>query len=126
MRVLAFDGLGGDREPLIPVDAAGRRMDVAIAPALDTALEHLEAGRFDAVVLVERLDTVGMGVLSACVERAPSAAVVMITPAEFIARAADAIRDGAQDVLVDGRFDGAELGRAVTVAVERQRLHNEL
>jgi len=126
MRVLAFDGIGGDRAPLAPVDATGRRMDVALAPALDAALEQLDGGRFDAIVLRERLDAVGMGVLAAAAERAPSAAIIMVVPPEFVGRAADAVRDGAQDVLVDGRFDGAELGRALAVAVERQRLHNEL
>ncbi|MFL5582375.1 MAG: GGDEF domain-containing protein [Gemmatimonadaceae bacterium] len=126
MRVLAFDGIGGDHAPLAPVDATGRRMDVALAPALDAALEQLDGGRFDAIVLRERLDAVGMGVLAAAAERAPSAAIIMVVPPEFVGRAADAVRDGAQDVLVDGRFDGAELGRALAVAVERQRLHNEL
>ena len=126
-RLLVVEGRPGDARMVGDLLAsAGRLVDVrALARAAEAASELLDAPA-DAVLLACEDDatlTEALEELRSMVAHVP---VVVLAARDDERVALDAIRAGAQDVLVRGRLDGPGLVRSLGFAVERERAGNEL
>jgi MinD-like ATPase involved in chromosome partitioning or flagellar assembly/CheY-like chemotaxis protein len=94
---------------------------VELAPQLSKGLERLERGGIDAVLLDLRLpDSDGLETFTAVRGRAPGVPIVVLTGIDDEELAERAVREGAQDYLVKGRVDDAQLTRALRYAMARQ------
>lgn len=101
--------------------------DVDVAGTLADALRLLEAYEYDAALLDLTLpDSTGLASFEQIHGAKPSLPVVILTMSEDDALALAAVGAGAQDYLVKGATDASALPRALTYAVERQRLVNKL
>lgn len=93
------------------------------AGRIEEALAVLEQGPIDAVLLDLGLpDSSGTAGLLRVRERAPEAAVVVLTGSDDPLRARDAIAAGAQDYQVKGVFPRGHLTQVLSGAVHRQQL----
>ena len=114
------------REELREVERSGAgsgAFALVYADRLAVALERLEAGNFDVVLLDLTLpDGQGLGTLARVREAAPLTPVLVLTGLDDHELAARAVSEGAQDYLVKGRVDGGVLGRTIRYAIERGRL----
>ncbi|MEA2266370.1 MAG: two-component system, cell cycle response regulator, partial [Solirubrobacteraceae bacterium] len=89
---------------------------------LDEAVALLAAERFDAVLVdLGRPDDVGLHRVRAVREADPSAAVIALDGTFREAIGLQALGAGAQDYLVEGRYDADGLRRSIRFAVARQR-----
>ena len=87
---------------------------------LGAALAALHEKRFDAILLDLSLpDASGLDAVEALRRAAPSTALVVVTDQRDPELPARVLAAGAQDYLLEGRFDGDLLVRAVRHAVER-------
>lgn len=94
-----------------------------LAKARDALAAAALTAAYDVVLLDLSLpDSRGLWTLSAVLGTAPDVPVVVLTGLADDAVATDALRAGAQDYLVKGRFDPWAVRRAIRHAVERQRL----
>lgn len=93
---------------------------------LDAALHQLRSESFDVVLLDLGLtDSQGMHTLTA-VQRASGVPIVVLTGFDNERFALDAVRAGAQDYLVKGRFNGELLIRTVRYALQRKEAEEEV
>lgn len=100
---------------------------VTEAETLHAGMEHLDRGEFDAVLLDLTLpDAHGENTLGSLDPRTSRVPVLFLTGNPDDALTGDAMRQGAQDLLVKGEFDATALVRAVRHAIERSRWHNYL
>ena len=125
LRVLIIeDNLGDVRllwDELVAPRGTGR-LERVWAKSLGEALDLLQAGSFDAVVLDLGLpDSSGLDTLNMVQTQAPGVPVVVVTGLDDEALALQALQAGAQDYLVKGSASGKMVGRAVRYAVERKR-----
>ena len=89
---------------------------------LAAAEGHLAAGEIDVVLLDLGLpDSQGLDTLARVRVRHPAIPVIVFTGLDDEGIALEAVKAGAQDYLVKGRFDEYSLTRAIRYAVERQR-----
>ena len=89
---------------------------------LQAGLERLHRGGIDVVLLDLSLpDSQGLETLAAVRSTFPMLPVVVLTGFDDEETAVKAVREGAQDYLVKGRFDGRLLARAVRYGIERKR-----
>ncbi|HET9838318.1 MAG TPA: response regulator [Candidatus Angelobacter sp.] len=95
---------------------------------LAEALEHLRtAERPDVVLLDLNLDdSCGYETFRTVREAAPRAAILVLSGSDDEALAIRTVREGAQDYLVKGSFDGKLLLRAIRYALERKRSEDAL
>ena len=94
---------------------------------LDSALEHLRQEAFDVVLLDLGLpDSQGMETLTLTQKTRRNLPIVILTGLDDERFALEAVRAGAQDYLVKGRFDGDLLVRTIHHAVERKRADEEV
>lgn len=94
---------------------------------LDAGLERLAEGDVGLVLLDLSLpDAQGLDTLAAVLADAPAVPVIVLTGLDDEAVALDAVRQGAQDYLVKGKFDGGLLVRAARYAIERKQIEDEL
>ena len=92
------------------------------AARLDAALERLRREKFDVVLLDLGLpDSQGMNTLKLVQETHHGLPIAVLTGLDDQTFAVEALRAGAQDYLVKGRFDGDLLVRSIRYAVERKR-----
>jgi len=92
------------------------------APRLAPALGELERGGYEAVLLDLGLpDSQGLETLVRLVGAFPDVAVVVLSGLADEELAVQAVRLGAQDYVVKGRYDGALLARVLHYAIERVR-----
>jgi PAS domain S-box-containing protein len=100
---------------------------IGYADRLALAIPEIEAKRPDAVLIDLGLpDSQGLETLSAvrkCFSQLP---LVVLTGLNDQTFAADAVRAGAQDYLVKGRFTVEVLIRAVSYAIEREQVGREI
>jgi signal transduction histidine kinase len=68
----------------------------------------------------------GLEVIRAILQRVPKIPVVVVSGASDRDLALAAVREGAQDYLVKGHFDGPLLAKTVSYAIERKLLEREL
>ena len=94
----------------------------AHAGRLDDALRRLASERFDVVLLDLTLpDCQGLATYEQVHARAPSTPIVALTGFDDDQLALQAVREGAQDYVVKGQFDGKMLARVIRYAIERKR-----
>lgn len=87
---------------------------------LSTGLKRLADDQFDVVLLDLSLpDTWGLETFSRAQQEHPEVPIVILTGAEVMDLALEAVRQGAADYLFKGRIDGPLLIRAVRYAIER-------
>ena len=97
------------------------------ADRLGAGLQSLTEGGIDIVLLDLALpDSQGIDTLSAVREAAPGIPVVVLTGLDDENAAMESLRQGAQDYLVKGKFDGALLLRSIRYARERKRIEKTL
>ncbi len=123
LRVLVVEDNPADvdliREALL--DTGLVTFDVLSESRLATALLRLDREQVDLVLLDLSLpDSQGLTTLQRLVRSQPDLPVIILTGHEDDTVAVDAVRQGAQDILVKGRFDRNLLSRSIRFAVERQ------
>ena len=124
LRILLVDDSAGDvrmvRELL--AEAGQSHIDLRTAGSVRQAIDLVGEEMFDAVLLDLSLpDSQDLEGLAALHGRVTGVPIVVLTGLKDEATAARALRQGAQDYLVKGRFDGDFLARAVGHAIERTR-----
>ena len=94
---------------------------------LDSALERLRQESFDVVLLDLGLpDSQGMQTLTLAQEANGAVPIVVLTGRDDERFAVEAVRAGAQDYLVKGRFDSELLVRTIRYAVQRKQAEEEV
>ncbi len=94
---------------------------------LAEALEHLKTERLDVVLLDLNLDdSCGYETFHRVRQAAPKAAILVLSGSDDENLAIRTVREGAQDYLVKGSFDGRLLLRAIRYAIERKRTEEAL
>ena len=117
--MLIQEMLGGDPEPA--------RWETAWVRRLSEAVEQLSTGRFDlALVDLSLGDSAGLATCDELLASFPALPVVVLTGDREEGTGVAAVRRGAQDFLVKGRFDGNLLRRVMRYSLERHRLLQEL
>ena len=100
---------------------------VTRAERLSDALRELTATRFDLVLLDLSLpDSTGLDTVLSARRAAGITPIVIMTGLDDEETALAALRDGAQDYLVKGKFDNRELTRSLRYAIERERVEQAL
>jgi PAS domain S-box-containing protein len=97
--------------------------EVVHATRLSEAEEHFKRTPFDIVISDLTLpDSEGLSTFSRLNAVAGKAPIIVISGTDDEDLALKAVREGAQDYLVKGRFDAQSLRRALNYAIERQRI----
>ncbi|PWB67703.1 MAG: PAS domain-containing sensor histidine kinase [Deltaproteobacteria bacterium] len=97
------------------------------AERLEAGLELLRREAADVVLLDLSLpDSQGLATLSTVRANHPMLPVVVLTGFDDEETAVRAVREGAQDYLVKGRFDGSLLVRSMRYGIERKRVERAL
>jgi PAS domain S-box-containing protein len=100
---------------------------VARAGRFDEGLQRLSAGPCDVVMLdLSLTDRRGLATVHELRVKFPAVAIVVLTGADDETHALEAVREGAQDYLVKGEFDGKMLARVIRYAIERHRAEEVL
>jgi two-component system cell cycle response regulator len=129
VRVLLVEDSPGDarlvREYLSAAGSSG--FEITCVDRLRSALEHLGARPFDAVLLDLSLpDSSAPDTLPAVRAKAADVPIVVLTGLEDEAAGLDAVRHGVQDFLVKGHIDANTLSRSIRYAIMRNRLESAL
>jgi DNA-binding NtrC family response regulator len=125
LRILLVEDQEGDARLAQEALADSRRAEFQVARVarLSEALARLEAEPFDVVLLDLGLpDSIGLQTFTALHAHSPNVPVVVLSGLDDETTAVGAVRLGAQDYLVKGRYDDELLERAVRYAFERQSL----
>jgi len=94
---------------------------------LGEALERVGQDRFDVALLDLALpDGHGLRTYAELHARAPALPIIVLTGCDDEKLALQAVREGAQDYLVKGQWDGRMLGRVIRYAIERKRASEAL
>ena len=97
-------------------------LDIEITPRLDQAVNRIEEGTFDIILLDLMLpDSRGMKTFYKLHEQVPEIPIVVITALNDQEMGIEAVRMGAQDYLVKGNIDSVMLSRAIQYAIVRQQ-----
>src|SRR5712672_581187 len=111
---------------LMEILRAGSDFELMTAGRLDEALGLLGAARFDAVLLDLSLpDRKGLATYHDLHVAMPALPIVVLTGSADETLALQAVREGAQDYLVKGEYDGQMLARLIRYAIERKRSEEE-
>lgn len=112
---------------LLTSAGAGQDRFVVTTAALHSSLERLSRGGVDVVLLVTSLSARrGFAAFTELRALAPTVPFLFLADSDDESHGLAAVRAGAQDVLVSGRFDGDALARALRLGIERNRLHAAL
>lgn len=94
---------------------------------LGQGLEYLRHQTFDIILLDLSLpDSRGLETLTQIIAQVPQIPIVILTAIDDEQIALESVRQGAQDYLVKGRFEGELLVRAIRYAIERHRIEATL
>ncbi|MEM9510183.1 MAG: response regulator, partial [Cyanobacteria bacterium P01_E01_bin.35] len=86
------------------------------------AIDTLSQDSFDAILLDLSLpDSEGITSLDIVKQKAPQLPIVVLTATDDPKVAIKSLRQGAQDYLIKGEFEGKLLTRSIQYAIERQR-----
>jgi DNA-binding response OmpR family regulator len=124
VRVLLIEDNTADARLILELlrDAGGSLYKVTDAGSLQGGMGQLKTANYDVVVLDLSLpDGFGVDTVARLLVEAPTAPIVVLTGLDDDRCAVDAVRSGAQDYLVKGKFDGPMLARALRYAIERTR-----
>jgi DNA-binding NarL/FixJ family response regulator len=129
LRILILEDNPADadliREMLAQTDSL--HFEAESVQRLSGALARLERKDIDLVLMDLGLpDSQGLPTFHALRKAAPGIPVIVLSGNDDQELAIAAVRDGAQDYLVKGRFGGDLLVRAARYALERERLIREL
>lgn len=129
LHVLLIEDSPGDarlaQEILAETHDQGYEID--LVSTLAAATTRLAQGAVDVALLDLGLpDSQGMSTLEGLQAAAPSLPIVVLSGLDDASTAVEAVRRGAEDYLVKGRFDDDLLSRTLRYAVERKRLSEQL
>jgi two-component system, cell cycle response regulator len=111
----------------ILADAEDPSPTVETEDRLAGAIQRLARGGVDVIVLDLSLpDSEGLDSFERLRREAPGVPLVILSGLEDQAIAVEAVRRGAQDFLVKGRFNGGVLSRTLRYAIERHRLQSQI
>lgn len=100
--------------------------DIECADHLATAVDQLQAGGFDVVLLDLSLpDSSGIETLNRVRRQEPRVPIVVLTGLVDEEAALNSLNQGAQDYLLKGEFSGDLLDRAIRYAIERHQVMAE-
>jgi len=101
--------------------------ELVSADRLSSALDRLDVGNIDAVLLDLGLPgSQGLATVTALRAKAPSRPVIILTARDDENLALESVKAGAEDYLVKGRFDSELLIRTVRYAIARKQAGNML
>ncbi len=123
-RVLLVEDNPGDTRLIIELlqEVERERYEVTHVDRVATALEHIDSGRFDVVLLDLSLpDGTGAQTLATLHSAAPALPIVVLTGLDDEATALRVVKEGAQDYLVKGSVAPGLLARTIRYAIERHR-----
>jgi diguanylate cyclase (GGDEF)-like protein len=128
--VVLFVGGGDERGEARSVrrvveSLANEQFALETAAGRAAAADRIMSGDVDAVLL-ELPPGAGLEAFTELSRAGSSTPFVLLSPSEDAQLALEAVRAGAQDYLVKGRFDGAQLARTMRHAIERQRVRSLL
>ena len=108
-------------------EAAGPAFALDCADSLSAALEHLNQGPVDLILLDLTLpDSIWYETFHKLHEKAPRTPIVILTGMKQEAFALDVIRKGAQDYLIKGQIEPEGLVRTLLHAIERHKTRDEM
>ena len=108
-------------------ETGSMKFQIAAVSRLSEALAHLKTATPDLVLLDLGLpDSQGLQTFQYLHRATPHIPVVVLTGTDDQEMAVTAVREGAQDFLVKGQFNGNLLSRAAQYAVERKRAEDVL
>jgi len=97
------------------------------ADCLSLGLEHLSAGGTGLVLLDLSLpDSYGLETFAKVYAHSPTVPIIVLTGNDDQMLALSAVKGGAQDYLVKGRYDAELLARSLQYSVERGKLMDQL
>ncbi len=99
------------------------KVDLACAARLEEGLKHLKDNACDIILLDLNLpDSNGFETFLEVHKRNPDIPAIILTGIDDKELGLEAVRKGAQDYLVKGKFDGNLLMRSISYSIERQKL----
>ena len=100
-----------------------QKSNVRHVQKVEEALHSLSQDDFDVILLDLSLpDSQGINSLDVLHQQAPQLPIVILTGTDDPTVAVQSLRQGAQDYLIKGEFEGKSLIRSIYYAIERQRL----
>jgi two-component sensor histidine kinase/CheY-like chemotaxis protein len=129
VRVLLIEDNPGDARLLEDMLAGTSASTLSLCheERLDRALRRLSDETFDVIVSDLTLpDAQGLEAVARLQSEASLAPLVVLTGLDSQDLALDAVRQGAQDYLVKGQFDGNLLIRSIRYAIERKQIQEAL
>jgi diguanylate cyclase (GGDEF)-like protein len=109
------------------VEDGGGEFEIVHVGTLAAAKAHLETSRVACILLDLTLpDADRLEGLTEIRNVAPDAPVVVVTADNDAGRGIKAVQSGAQDYLMKGQMDSAQLSRAIRFAIERGRSEQQL
>lgn len=124
IRILLVEDNPGDVVLLhFAVQAASTaRVKIERVRRLSEAMERAERSPFDVILLDLSLpDSQGLDTVTRALERASDIPIVVLTAVDDEELGLMAVREGAQDYLIKGQVDEAQLLRSIRFAIERHR-----
>ena len=122
IRALLVEDNEGDRKlvSLMVSEAEDARIELCYVSRLSDAVNQLARERFDVVFLdLDLPDAKGLNTLTRTRLAAPDVPILVLTGMDDEATGIQALKSGAQDYLVKGRFDSAHLIHAIRYARAR-------
>ena len=108
-------------------EAKGEPFEVEIVDSLSAALERLQKGGIEAVLLDLGLpDSQGWSTFDTIKGRAPTIPVIVLTGLSDEALALKMVQKGAQDYVAKIELNGGVLPRAIRYAIERERTDQQI
>lgn len=122
IRALLVEDNEGDRKLLsaIASEVEDTRIEIFHVSRLGDAVNRLARERFDVILLDLNLpDAKGIDTVTQARRAAPDVPILVLTGLDDEATGIQALKSGAQDYLIKGRFDGVQLIRAIRYARAR-------
>jgi signal transduction histidine kinase len=108
-------------------DSCPGQFEITLADRWSEADRTLTHARFDVVLLDLSLpDSSGQNTVLRAQAKASGLPIIILTAHPDEVTALHALREGVQDYLVKGQFDGAQTARAIRYAIERKRQEEAL
>lgn len=109
------------------LESASGQFDLIWVDRLEKAIDRIGQETFDAVLLDLTLpDGFGLSTLERFQEATRKFPIIIVTGIEDEEMAVRAIRQGAQDYLVKGTFDGRTAARSIRYAIDRKKQEEEI